>query len=81
MDAAVFFQGSGIWQVNATPSMRSIGEVTQGPGKTFRVSSDTEAYALDGIHPGPYPSLEDAFAAIAAHLGGSCRVVPPRTFR
>jgi hypothetical protein len=81
VNAVLFVQGGGLWRVNASPTMRSLGEVTRGPDKTFTVASDAEAYALDGIHPGPYASLDDAMAAIAAHLGGSCRIAPSRTFR
>ena len=71
MDATVFAQGRGFWHVNALPSMRSLGDLTQGSDRTFTVTPD-EGSPLLGMAAGPYPSLETAMAAIAGHLDGQC---------
>jgi hypothetical protein len=75
MDAAVFTEGAGVWHVNASPSMRSLGEVLKRPDNTFSVLPDDGGSLLEGIGIGPYPSLQDAMEAISRHLGGSCRLV------
>lgn len=72
MDATVFAEGQGIWHVNASPTMRSLGDLVQGADKTVTIRPDDETSALHGVDPGPYGSLEDAMAAIGAHLGGQC---------
>ncbi len=72
MDATVFTEGRGVWHVNASPTMRSLGELMEGPDKSVTIIPDDEDSALHGVHPGPYGKLEDAMAAIGAHLGGRC---------
>jgi hypothetical protein len=72
MDATVFAEGRGVWHVNASPTMRSLGDLLQGPEKTITIRPDDRTSALHGVDPGPYGSLEDAMAAIGAYLGGRC---------
>ncbi len=76
MDATVFSQGRGVWHVNASPTMRSLGDLLMGPRKTITIVAD-KGSALHGINPGPYASLERAMAAIATYLAGQCRHAPP----
>ena len=73
MDATVFTQGRGIWHVNASPSMRSLGDLLMGTDRTVTIEPDGEDSALYGVNPGPYATLEDAMVAIGAHLAGQCR--------
>ena len=72
MDATVFSQGRGLRRVNASPTMRSLGELLMGPDKTISILPD-ERSALHGVSPGPYGSVEDAMAAIGKYLAGQCR--------
>jgi hypothetical protein len=53
--------------VNASPTMRSLGEVIQQPDKTLRIKPDRGS-DLDGIAIGPYQSLKQVMDAIATHL-------------
>jgi hypothetical protein len=78
MDATVFPQGNGFWRVNASPSMRDLGEITRAADGAFTVEPD-EASDLVGVPTGPYASLDDALSAIAAHLQGQCRLVRKRS--
>lgn len=75
MDSTIFSQGRGVWHVNASPTMRSLGDLLMGPRKTITIVPD-EGAALHGINPGPYTSLEGAMAAIATYLAGQCRHAP-----
>jgi len=71
MDAKVFYEGSGIWHVNASPSMRSLGAVLEQPDLTVIIEPD-EGSNLAGVAIGPHQSLQDAMNVIAVHLGGDC---------
>jgi hypothetical protein len=73
MDATVFTQGRGIWHVNASPTMRSLGDLLAGPDRTLTIVPDDEGSALHGVNPGPYATVEEAMAAIGAYLKGQCR--------
>jgi len=79
MDAKVYSEAPGIWHVNAFPTMRSLGEVIRHPDKTLRIKPDRGS-DLDGVSPGPYPSLQEAMDAIALHLDGQCSAVGRRAF-
>ena len=72
MDATVFAEGRGVWHVNASPTMRSLGEIVVGPQKTATIVPDDASSLLEGVNPGPYSSVEEAMAAIGVHLGGQC---------
>ncbi len=72
MDAQVFTEGRGFWRVMISPSMRDLGELIQDPDGTVRIEPD-EGSDLQGVHCGPYATLEEAMAAIGSHLGGQCR--------
>jgi hypothetical protein len=72
MDATVFPEGRGIWHVNASPTMRSLGEIIMESQRTAMIVPDDESSLLAGINPGPYSSVEDAMTAIGAYLGGRC---------
>jgi hypothetical protein len=72
MDATVFSQGRGVWHVNASPTMRSLGELLMGSDQTVTILPD-EASALHGVSPGPYGSVDEAMTAIATYLAGECR--------
>ncbi len=72
MDATVFTQGRGMWHVNASPSMRSLGDLSMEPDRTVTIIPDDEGSGFHGINPGPYATVEDAMAAIGAYLGGKC---------
>jgi hypothetical protein len=63
MDATVFPEGRGVWHVNATRTMRSLGEIVQHEDQTFWVLPD-DGSDLQGISGGPHASAEDAMAAI-----------------
>ena len=71
MDATVFPEGRGVWHVNTTRTMRSLGEIVQREDQTFWILPD-EGSDLQGISGGPHASAEDAMAAIGAHLHGTC---------
>lgn len=77
MDAVVFTEGLGVWRVTASPSMRGLGDLVKSTDGAVMIEPD-DASDLDGIHRGPYASLEDAMAAIGAHLEGQCRHAPKR---
>jgi hypothetical protein len=79
MDAAVFTEGAGVWHVNASPSMRSLGEVLKQPDNTFLILPD-DGSVLAGIDTGPYRSLDEVITAIGAHLAGTCRLVSRRGY-
>ena len=72
MDATVFSHGHGVWHVNASPTMRSLGELLMGPDQTITILPE-ERSALHGVSPGPYGSVEDAMTAIGKYLAGQCR--------
>jgi hypothetical protein len=72
MDATVFSGGRGVWQVNASPTMRSLGHLIMGRDRTVRVVPDERSSVLHGVNPGPYGSVEEAMAAIGIYLGGQC---------
>ena len=71
MDVTVFYEGSGVWHVNASPTMRSLGAVLQQLDLTVIIEPD-EGSDLAGVAPGPYPSLQEDMNAMAVHLGGQC---------
>jgi hypothetical protein len=77
MDTTVFPDGAGVWHVNATRTMRSLGEILVKAGRTYSIVPDDDS-DLQGISIGPYRTCEDAMAAIAAHLGGVCRFAERR---
>ena len=79
MDAAVFSIGKGLWHVNTSPTMRDLGEIIRSADGTFTLVPD-EGAALEGMAVGPYPSLDKARDAIAAHLGGKCSLARSRSF-
>jgi hypothetical protein len=72
MDATVFSQGRGVWHVNASPTMRSLGELLMGSDQTVTILPDARS-ALHGVSPGPYGSVEAAMTAIGKYLAGECR--------
>jgi hypothetical protein len=72
MDTTVFSQGRGVWHVNASPTMRSLGELLMGSNQTVTILPD-ERSALHGVSPGPYGSVEAAMTAIGLYLAGECR--------
>ena len=72
MDSTVFTQARGVWHVNASPTMRSLGDLLRGPKNTITILPD-EGSALHGVSRGPYASLEEAMAAIGTFLAGQCR--------
>ena len=76
MDATVFAQGRGVWHVNASPTMRSLGDLLMGADQTVTIVPDDELSALHGVNPGPYATVEDAMAAVGAFLEGQCRPAP-----
>ena len=41
MDATVFSQGRGIWHVNASPTMRSLGELLMDSDKIVTIFPDS----------------------------------------
>ena len=53
MDATVFAEGRGVWHVNASPTMRSLGDLLQGPEKTITIRPGDRTSALHGVDPGP----------------------------
>jgi hypothetical protein len=71
MDATVFAQGRGVWHVNASPTMRSLGDLLMEPDWSLTILAD-EGSPLCGINPGSYAALNIAIDAIATHLGGRC---------
>ena len=73
MDATVFPEGQGVWHVNASPTMRSLGEIVVGRHKTATIVPDDASLMLEGVNPGPYGSVDEAMAAIGAYLAGQCR--------
>jgi hypothetical protein len=48
------------------------GELLMGSDQTGTILPD-ETSALRGVSPGPYGSVEEAMAAIAAYLAGECK--------
>ena len=52
MDATVFAQGRGVWHVNASPTMRSLGDLLMEPDRSLTILAD-EGSPLCGISPGP----------------------------
>ena len=65
--------------MNASPSMRSLGDLLEGPDSNYIIEPDAGS-DLDGIARGPYPAMKAAMDAIAAHLGGECSFVQRRRF-
>jgi hypothetical protein len=74
MDAKVYSEAPGIWHVNAFPTMRSLGEVMRQPDTTLKIRPERGS-DLEGVAPGPCPSIKEVADAIAVHLGGQCSVV------
>ena len=72
MDATVFSQGRGIWHVNASPTMRSLGELLMDSDKIVTIFPD-EGSILRGVRPGPYSTIDEAMTAIGTYLAGQCR--------
>jgi hypothetical protein len=72
MDAVLFSQGRGMWHVNASPTMRSLGDLLRSPDKGLTIVPDDEQSALHGVNAGSCPTLEEAMATIGTHLGGRC---------
>lgn len=55
---------------------RPVGYIT-GAGRRFVIEPDERARAsLTGLKWGPYPSLNEALAAIEKHTHGACRRAP-----
>jgi hypothetical protein len=79
MDAKVFYQEKGVWHVNASPTMRSLGVVLENGDKSLRIEPE-EGSNLDGVATGPYRSIEEVMDAIAAYLGGKCNSVWRRRY-
>ena len=71
MDSTIFWEGSGVWHVLTSPTMRSLGEVLKQADGSLKIDPDVGS-DIAGIGPGPYGTLEEVMGAIAAHLGGSC---------
>ncbi len=77
MDAVVFTEGRGIWRVVASPSMRGLGDMMTAEDRTILIEPD-EGSDLQGVDCGPHATLEEAMAAIGAHLSGRCIYAPKR---
>ncbi len=77
MDATVFTEGQGVWRVMTSPSMRDLGELVQGADGTVMIEPDAGS-DLQGIHQGPYATLEEAMVAIGVRIGGHCQHAPRR---
>ena len=77
MDATVFFEGRGFYRVTASPSMRGLGDMMTAEDRTILIEPD-EGSDLQGVDCGPYVTLEEAMAAIGAHLNGRCSYAPKR---
>lgn len=71
MDATIFWEGSGVWHVLTSPTMRSLGDVIRQADGSLTIEADVGS-DIDGMVLGPYGNLEDVMSAIAAHLGGRC---------
>jgi len=79
MDAKIFSEAPGVWHVNASPTMRSLGEVIRQPDKSLRIKPDRGS-DLEGVASGPYPSIKEVVDAVASYLGGECSMVGRRRF-
>ena len=76
-DALIYTDGPACWSVElAPPPGEKIGWIEERNDGRFHVSaSDNDpgrTSALSGVDHGPHDSLEDAMAAIAYRLGGTC---------
>jgi hypothetical protein len=53
---------------------RTMGLITQSEARTFTIEPAGPAVEpMTGLRPGPYPSLDEALAAIERHTRGVCR--------
>lgn len=53
---------------------RAMGEIVEREPGAFTIRPEGQAVgAMAGLRPGPYPSLDDALAAIERHTRGVCR--------
>jgi hypothetical protein len=77
VDAVVSPTGTGSpssWTIYELPDHKELGRLFQA-GTTFTIMVGKDNF-LTGVSLGPYSSKEDALAAIAKKIGGSCTVGP-----
>lgn len=78
-DALVFSDGPTCWLVElASPSGDKVGWIEERNDGRFHVTAGfddglSDSSPLWGVDHGPHDSLDDAMAAIAYRLGGTCR--------
>ena len=72
VDAVVSPSGPTQWRIRETPGDTPLGMIIKS-GADFTVAAFKDNF-LTGVSLGPYSTIENAMAAIAAKIGGNCSV-------
>jgi hypothetical protein len=73
MDLIVARSDGGEWTLTDLLG-RTMGVIEESNPRAYTIRPDGQAVeAMAGLRPGPYPSVDDALAAIERHTRGVCR--------